>query len=111
MEYSPRHSAFFFIAGSHDEANVFALYRWSGNREDPPQLLREIVAADFTPEALMPLRNSDKLLILSDDGSLRVRISHPSECLPGELIDNRTCLNKHLIDPKKKTFRAMYIQP
>ncbi len=111
MEYSPRHSAFFFIAGPHDGAGDCALYRWSGNREDPPQLLRKIVAADFTPEALMPMSNSDKLLILSDDGSLRVRISHPSECLPGELIDNRTCLNKHLADNQKKTFRAMYIQP
>ncbi len=111
MEYSPRHSAFFLIAGPHDEAADFALYRWSGNRGDSPQFVRKIVAANFTPEALMPLSNSDKLLILSDDGSLRVRISHPSQCLPGELIDDRTCLNKHLIDPQKKTFRAMYIQP
>jgi hypothetical protein len=111
MEYSPRHSAFFFIAGPADGADTFALYRWSGNRKDQPRLVGKIVAADFTPEALMPMRNCDKLLILSDDGTLRVRISHPSECLPGELIDNRTCLNKHLIDPQKKTFRAMYIQP
>ncbi|MCD6393852.1 MAG: DUF3616 domain-containing protein [Planctomycetes bacterium] len=111
MEYSPRHSAFFFVAGPGDGADAFALYRWSGNRKDQPKLVRKIVAANFTPEALMPVRNSDRLLILSDDGSLRVRISHPSECLPGELIDNRTCLNKHLVDPQKKTFRAMYIQP
>jgi hypothetical protein len=111
MEYSPRHSAFFFIAGPYDGAGACALYRWSGNRKDQPRLVRKIVAAGFTPEALMPLRNSDKLLILSDDGTLRVRISHPSECLPGELIDSRTCLNKHLVDPQKKTFRAMYIQP
>ncbi len=111
MEYSPRHSDFFFIAGPHDGAGDCALYRWSGNRKDPPQLVRKIVAANFTPEALMPMRNSDKLLILSDDGTLPVRISHPSECLPGELIDSRTCLNKHLVDSQKKTFRAMYIIP
>ncbi len=111
MEYSSRHKAFFLIAGPHDEAADFALYRWSGNRDDPPQLLHRIVAENFTPETLIPLGNSDKLLILSDDGSLRVRISDPSECLPGKLIDDHTCLNKHLIDPKKKTFRAMYIQP
>ena len=111
MEYSPRHSAFFLIAGPHDGAGDCVLYRWSGDRQDPPKLVREIVAPDFTPEVLMPMRNSDKLLILSDDGTLPVRISHPSECLPGELIGNRTCLNKHLTNPQKKTFRAMYIQP
>ena len=111
MEYSPRHSAFFLIAGPHDGAGACALYRWSGNRKDQPRLVRKIVEADFTPEALMPMPNSDKLLILSDDGSLRVRISTPSECLPGELINDRTCLNKHLVDPQKQTFRAMYITP
>jgi hypothetical protein len=31
--------------------------------------------------------------------------------MPGELIDERTCRNKHLVDPGKRTFRAMFLTP
>jgi len=111
MEYSARHGVFFLIAGAHDESSGFVLYRWSGRRADTPEPVCEITAAGFTPEVLIPLDDSDRLLILSDDGSRRVRISNASECLPGELIDEHTCLNKHLTDPRRKTFGAMYITP
>ncbi|MBE0536503.1 MAG: DUF3616 domain-containing protein [Phycisphaerae bacterium] len=109
MDYCPAHKAFFLTAGSHDEGNECVLYRWSGDPDETPMAIQRL--KDFAPEALMPAPDGKRLLLLSDDGSRPVRISHPSECLPGELIDDRTCQNKHLADPAKKTFRAVYVVP
>ncbi len=111
MEYSPFHKAYFLIAGPHDEQPHFTLYRFSGDTKDHPTPLSAIRTDGFTPEALVPLRNSPKLILLSDDGSRIVTISDPSQCLPGELLGPNTCRNKHLADSAKKTFRAMYFQP
>ncbi|MHC4144462.1 MAG: hypothetical protein ACYSUD_06740 [Planctomycetota bacterium] len=36
MEYSRSHGAYFIIAGSSDEDDEFALYRWSGQPNAPP---------------------------------------------------------------------------
>ena len=113
MEYSPRHEAYFMVAGPHDEAQKFALYRWSGRKSAPPTLVRQLAWQDskFSPEALIPFRNSPRLLLLSDDGALPIRVRDKSECVEGELNDDGTCPNKFLIDPKKKTFRAIWVRP
>ncbi len=111
MEYSPFHKAFFLIAGPHnDKPAEFVLYRWSGRKDEPPQVVRSI-NSDFTPEALVPFKNSPKLLLLSDDGSLVVDISDVSECIQGTLLKDGKCLNKHLTNPAKKHFRAIWLQP
>jgi len=111
MEYCPAHKTFFLIAGPRDEGDGFVLYRWSGDREVSPAAVRRFEGEDFAPEALMPAPDGQRLFLLSDDGSRLVRIAHPSECLPGELIDDRTCQNKHLVDPAKRTFRAAFVTP
>ena len=59
----------------------------------------------------MPLKNSDKLILLSDDGNVEITISDPSQCLPGELSAPNKCKNKHLVDYSRRTFRAMYVKP
>ena len=111
MEYSQYHKAFFLIAGPHDGESGFILYRWSGNIKDHPKAVAPIEADNFTPEALMPIENSDKLILLSDDGNVEVTISDPSQCLPGELIAPNKCKNKHLTDHSKRTFRLMVLRP
>jgi hypothetical protein len=112
-EYSHFHKAYFIIAGPHNEDPPFALYRWSGNRDEAPLSLRRLnmLPDKFTPEALISFKNSHRLLLLSDDGSIHIKVSDESECMEGELRDDRTCLNKHLIDPNKKTFRSFWLQP
>jgi len=60
---------------------------------------------------LVCFRNSGKLLVLSDDGSLPIRVGSPSECMQGKLNDDGTCPNKFLTDPNKKTFRAIWLTP
>jgi hypothetical protein len=113
MEYSPRHKAYFIVAGPHDEEQKFALYRWSGKEGVQPVLVWRLAWQDsrFSPEALIPFKNSSRLLLLSDDGALPIRIRDKSECMEGELNNDGTCPNKFLIDPNKKTFRAIWLTP
>jgi len=111
MEYSHFHKAYFIIAGSFDESGKFALYRWSGKKERPPILVRRLSQSNFSPEALVTFKNSDKLFMLSDDGSLDIKVSGAWECMEGEFRKDGTCLNKYLIDPKKKTFKGIWLEP
>jgi hypothetical protein len=127
MEYSHFHKAYFIIAGAHDEEPGFALYSWSGDKDSQPVRVQgktqmpffelgefceiDLDKYNFTPEALIIFNTSAKFLLLSDDGSLPVDVSDPSECMPGELQKNGTCLNKHLTDTEKKYFRAVWFQP
>ncbi len=127
MEYSFFHKAYFIIAGAHDEKHGFALYRWSGDKDSQPVRVqgqtrmpfwpigpsagKDLDKCNFTPEALITFKASDKFLLLSDDGSLLVDVSDPSECMHGKLHKNGICLNKYLTDPNKKHFRAVWFRP
>jgi hypothetical protein len=111
MEYSLFQKTFFIIAGSHNEDEDFALYRWSGKPESPPELEREfsLGKSKFSPEALIPFEKSRRLLMLSDDGSLLVKIAGEWECMEGEYRNDGTTLNKYLTNPAKKTFRGIWL--
>ena len=113
MEYSPYHKAYFIVAGAHNEEQKFGLYHWAGKEDAPPTLVRQLAWQDskFSPEALIPFKISPRLLLLSDDGALPVRVCDESECMEDELNDDGTCPNKFLIDPNKKTFRAIWLTP
>ncbi len=113
MEYSPFHKAYFIVAGPHNEESRFALYRWSGEKNTQPALVTEISTDknDFTPEALAVFKGSNRLLLLSDDGSIEFNVSNPSECMAGELLPGGKCLNKHLTDVRKKQFKAAWLHP
>jgi hypothetical protein len=111
MEYSPFHKAYFIIAGPHnDNPAEFALYRWSGRKDEPPLPLH-LINSDFNPEALVAFKNSPRLLLLSDDGTLVIDVSDASECMQGRLREDGKCLNKYLANPAKKHFRAIWLQP
>jgi len=114
MEYSHFHKAYFIIAGSYNgHDRVFVLYRWSGNQQEGPVLLRKLstLPDEFEPEAIICFQNSPRLFLLSDDGSIHIKVFDESECMEGELRDDGTCLNKHLTNPNRKTFRAVWLQP
>jgi hypothetical protein len=112
MEYSPVHEACFIIAGGSDEDDEFALYRWSGQPNVPPANIRSLSSngKEFTPEALAPFEGSQRLLLLSDDGSLVIKVNGAADCLEGEYRSDGTCLNKYLADPAKKTFRGVWLE-
>jgi hypothetical protein len=113
MEYSAFHKAFFIIAGPYNEGLGFALYRWSGEKDRPPVLVRKLSQSisNFKPEALICFKKSGKFLLLSDDGSLVIKVSSPSECEEGELNADGTCLNKYLTNQNRKTFRGIWLTP
>ncbi len=113
MEYSPFHKAYFIIAGPYDEEAKFALYRWSRDIDTQPVLVRQLSfeKSNFTPEAIVPFTNSSGILLLSDDGSLIIKADGPRECMDGRFRQDGTCLNKFLLDPSKKTFRAIWLKP
>ena len=127
IEYSYFHKVYFIIVGAHDEKPGFALYRWSGDKDSQPVRVqgqtrmpfcaigesgeKDFDKYNFTPEALITFKACDKFLLLSDDGSLPVDVSDPSECMQGKLHKNGTCLNKYLTDPNEKHFRAVWLRP
>ena len=113
MDYSDFHKAFFIIAGPYNEGPSFALYRWSGEKDKPPVLLRKLKPdrSGIKPEALISFKNSGKFLLLSDDGSLAIKVASPRECEEGELSGDGTCPNKFLTDQNKKTFRGIWLTP
>ena len=110
MEYSHFDKAHFIVAGPADEGPGFTLYRWSGEKQIPPVLVRRLNQSDFSPEAIVPFKNSSRLLLLSDDGMLPVKVLGAAECMEGELLADGTCPNKFLTDPNKKTFRGIWLE-
>jgi hypothetical protein len=111
MEYSHFHKAYFIIAGAFNDSPKFALYRWDGERKNLPVLVNQLRLTNFNPEALVTFSNSNKFFVLSDDGSLRIKVKGPWECMEGEFDKDGTCQNKYLIDPEKKTYRGIWITP
>ncbi|MCK4886586.1 MAG: DUF3616 domain-containing protein [Planctomycetes bacterium] len=111
FEYNHYHKAYFIIAGPAGSRSTFSLYKWSGKRSSPPQLLKQIFPANFTPEALIVFDNKPEMLVLSDDGTIEVKVDSPAQCMEGTYISPGKCLNKHLILPQKQTFKAMWINP
>jgi len=113
IEYSVRHRAYLIIAGPYDNRDVFGLYRWSGSSSDSPKLLAGSTMAinqieHFSPEALIVYPDKDRIQLLSDDGSVKVRVGSPAECREGE-YDNGKCEAKHLLDDGRKTFRGVWV--
>ena len=111
MEYSAFHRVYFVVAGSPDESPEFTLYRWSGKSQEQPQQVKQLSLSNFSPEALIPFGSSERLLLLSDDGTLPVSVADKSQCAEGELNGDGTCPNKSLLDPNRKTFRAIWLKP
>lgn len=111
MAYSRFHKAYFVVAGASDERPEFSLYRWSGERETQPTLVRKLGGSNFSPEAIVPYRDASRLLLLSDDGTIPVAVANSAECMKGELRADGTCPNKFLTDPNKKTFRGIWLTP
>jgi hypothetical protein len=111
IEYSCFHKSYLIIAGPKDDKPGFALYKWSGEKEEKPVLLKKFPKnKNFTPEALVVFENSGKLLVLSDDGTINIDISDSSRCLNGKTSGQGKCPNKFLSDQSKKHFRGTWLE-
>jgi hypothetical protein len=88
-------SDYLIIAGPADDRNDFMLYRWSGKAGDQPTALPKINFHGMQPEALFALPQSDKVQVLSDDGTLG---TGKGRC-------------KKLKDKSRQSFRSIIIKP
>ena len=62
----------------------------------------------FCPEALLLYPDNEQVQLLSDDGSLLVRVASRKECKKGAFRDG-VCEAKALLDHSKRTFRSLWV--
>lgn len=110
IEYCRQKEAYLIIGGPQNDRKIFAMFSWSGNRDVPPQLLEAATRVirnipGFAPEAIVEYPKSGNIQLLSDDGSLPVRVASPEECVKGAYKDG-VCEAKHLRDASRRTFRS-----
>lgn len=113
MEYVPAQKTFYVIAGSHKGKPGGRLYRWSGVRTEAPQPVSawSLPAPDFTPETVVVFPTRPDILIFSDDGSRLIKVRDTGECQAGTFEPGGWCKNKALLDPKRKSFRGLWMDP
>jgi hypothetical protein len=64
-------SSYLIVAGPTADEGTFALYRWSGKREDAPVPLNADLR-DLRPEGLFAIPGTSSVQLLSDDGGIRI---------------------------------------
>jgi hypothetical protein len=100
MEYVSDLGQYLLVAGDHDgKTSEFVLYRWSGDPRDTPRPLRTIgpPQPDLNIEALASFDQQTRVLLLSDDGTRRVR------------VHGKEWINKELPDVRQRTFRGLWL--
>jgi hypothetical protein len=87
------HGRYLIAAGSFDGEAVATLFVWNGSDRPTPLAVPNITR--YNPEALFTPEGRGEIMLLSDDGSLRV--------------DGVEC--KHLKNASQKRFRALWFRP
>lgn len=85
---------YLIIGGSFEGAHKSKLYRWKG-AGTAPEKLRIKHFEDYNPEAIILYPGSERIQILSDDGSEEVGGTE----------------QKHLPDANQRTFRSFWVEP
>ncbi len=107
LEWSPTRGEYLIVAGSHDDAGLFALYRWSGDAHKPPKKLQDLTG--LRPEGLALSADGRRAWLVSDDGDTP-HVVPKSACAPEEYDQARgTCACKHLLDASRRRFRSTWI--
>jgi hypothetical protein len=72
IEYWQVYQVYLIVAGAYDASDEFALYLWSGNRQDTPQKIESInLPPNFRPEAVLFYPNrKNQFQLISDDGAI-----------------------------------------
>jgi hypothetical protein len=101
MEYWPQLQQYLIVAGAIDGGSEFALYLWSGDRLDSPQLVDVQLPADFRPEGIVLYpeppsadHRRQRVQLISDDGSI--------------MRDGQTAC-KDLPNSEHKYFRSLWL--
>jgi len=99
IEYWASKNRFIIIAGAYDGSDQFALYQWSGLKNENPERIEVTgLPAHFRPESVLFYPHRDNQLhLLSDDGSI-------------ERIDRTPCKDINDKDHPQKYFRSVWIR-
>lgn len=111
LHYLPTRDTFLIVAGPRDEPPPgFQLYAWPGPGTSTATPLAVDVPADLTPEAVVASEDGSRILLISDDGSRRVRASEAQCDEDFEASGSAgTCPCKRLADPSRQRFRARWV--
>jgi hypothetical protein len=63
-------ASYLIVAGPPADMGSFALYRWSGRRDEAPTAVAGIDLKNLRPEAFFAIPNSNRIQLLSDDGGV-----------------------------------------
>jgi hypothetical protein len=98
IEYSQVYQVYLIIAGAYDGSDKFALYWWSGNRQDTAQKIESInLPVGFRPEAVLFYPNrKNQFQLLSDDGAI-------------PRVDGKTCKEIKDENHLEQYFRSLWI--
>ncbi len=98
IEYWQAYQVYLIIAGAYDSSDKFALYWWSGNRQDTAQKIESInLPVDFRPEAVLFYPNrKNQFQLLSDDGAI-------------PRVDGKTCKKIKDENHLEQYFRSLWI--
>jgi hypothetical protein len=98
IEYWSVIQAYVIIAGGVDGGPEFALYLWSGNPTENPELINLNLPASFRPESVVFYPHlGDRFQLLSDDGTI-------------ERIDGQECKTIKDSDNPEKYFRSIWVK-
>ncbi len=99
---------YFILAAPHDRDGDAKLYRWSGVRDEPATLVRDIGPSDFAAQALAVTNDGKRLMLLSDDGDRPIPVKAKEECRVRTRADGQ-CACQDLVDAGRKQFRGQWI--
>ena len=98
IEYWPVIKAYIIIAGEVGSGDRFALYLWSGNPNENPELIDLTFPVDFRPESVLFYPHlSDRFQILSDDGTI-------------QRVNGQQCKDIEDSNNPEKYFRSIWVQ-
>ena len=91
IELSPERNRYLVIGGPFNDTGSFALYTWSGQPNETPQMVKNVDFGSLKPEAIFfDSGDNTRVHLLSDDG--------------GRKMAGKDCKD---LDPKAQRFRGM----
>jgi hypothetical protein len=98
IEYWSVIKTYIIIAGEVGSGDRFALYLWSGNPNENPELIDLTFPVDFRPESVLFYPHlSDRFQILSDDGTI-------------QRVNGKQCKEIQDSNNPEKYFRSIWVQ-
>jgi hypothetical protein len=98
IEYWSVIQAYVIIAGEVDGGDRFALYLWSGNPNENPEIIDLTFPVDFRPESVLFYSHlGDRFQVLSDDGTI-------------QRVDGEQCKDIEDGENPEKYFRSIWVK-